>query len=59
MPIRFTRLTKVSQDLLARVHFSHRQCGEGSEVNGQVAEWLRSGLQSREHRFESGPRLQT
>ena len=28
-----------------------------SEVNGQVAEWLRSGLQSREHRFESGPGL--
>ena len=25
---------------------------------GAVAEWLRSGLQSREHRFESGPRLQ-
>ena len=25
---------------------------------GAVAEWLRSGLQSREHRFDSGPRLQ-
>ena len=24
---------------------------------GAVAEWLRSGLQSREHRFDSGPRL--
>ena len=31
-----------------------------TEVNadGAVAEWLRSGLQSREHRFDSGPRLQ-
>ena len=29
----------------------------GSGV-GAVAEWLRSGLQSRVHRFESGPRLQ-
>lgn len=30
-----------------------------TEVNadGAVAEWLRSGLQSREHRFDSGPRL--
>jgi hypothetical protein len=27
--------------------------------HGAVAEWLRSGLQSRVHRFESGPRLQT
>ena len=25
---------------------------------GAVAEWLRSGLQSRLHRFDSGPRLQ-
>ena len=25
---------------------------------GAVAEWLRSGLQSRVHRFDSGPRLQ-
>ena len=24
---------------------------------GAVAEWLRSGLQSRVHRFDSGPRL--
>ncbi len=29
-----------------------------SEWIGAVAEWLRSGLQSREHRFDSGPRLQ-
>jgi hypothetical protein len=28
------------------------------ETIGAVAEWLRSGLQSREHRFDSGPRLQ-
>ena len=28
-------------------------------LNGAVAEWLRSGLQSRLHRFDSGPRLQT
>ena len=27
--------------------------------DGQVAEWLRSGLQSRVHRFESGPGLQS
>ena len=27
-------------------------------VAGAVAEWLRSGLQSRVHRFDSGPRLQ-
>lgn len=27
-------------------------------TKGAVAEWLRSGLQSRVHRFESGPRLQ-
>ena len=25
--------------------------------DGAVAEWLRSGLQSREHQFDSGPRL--
>ena len=25
--------------------------------HGQVAEWLRSGLQSRVHRFDSGPGL--
>ena len=25
--------------------------------DGAVAEWLRSGLQSRVHRFDSGPRL--
>ena len=29
-----------------------------TSLYGQVAEWLRSGLQSREHRFESGPGLQ-
>ena len=29
-----------------------------TENFGAVAEWLRSGLQSREHRFDSGPRLQ-
>ena len=27
------------------------------EPHGQVAEWLRTGLQSRVHRFESGPGL--
>ena len=27
-------------------------------ILGAVAEWLRSGLQSRVHRFDSGPRLQ-
>ena len=26
-------------------------------TEGAVAEWLRSGLQSRVHRFDSGPRL--
>ena len=25
--------------------------------NGAVAEWLRTGLQIREYRFDSGPRL--
>ena len=34
-------------------------CFYGATKNfGAVAEWLRSGLQSREHRFDSGPRLQ-
>ena len=26
-------------------------------IRGAVAEWLRSGLQSLAHRFDSGPRL--
>jgi hypothetical protein len=30
---------------------------DGGGCKGAVAEWLRSGLQSRVHRFESGPRL--
>lgn len=33
----------------------HFHLGDGQD--GAVAEWLRSGLQSRVHRFDSGPRL--
>ncbi len=35
-----------------------RAFGAHHTLAGQVAEWLRSGLQSRVHRFDSGPGLQ-
>jgi hypothetical protein len=50
-----SRLTNAPRNYTGRL----RRCGSLvlSRPNGDVAEWLRSGLQSRLHRFDSGRRL--
>ena len=58
------RLTEIQFGFLEKVKNRTPQmqiyafCYGATKTIGAVAEWLRSGLQSREHRFDSGPRLQ-
>ena len=58
-PTTFCMASRRSSQLsyIREAHRVYRRVDTLLEPSGDVAEWLRSGLQSRLHRFDSGRRL--
>ena len=52
----WTTLQTIQTRCIVPLYFARHRCLIGV-VRGELAEWLRSGLQIRLHRFDSGTRL--